>query len=73
MNAEDIRQHMERAIKLAGSEKKLGDAAGVSQNAIWSAKRAGRVSAELAVGIERATGGEVSRVDLRPDLFGAAA
>lgn len=58
-----------RAISIAGSEAKLGKAAGVSQNAIWQAKRRGRVSAELAVRIERATQGLVSRAELRPDLF----
>lgn len=58
-----------RAILIAGSEAKLGKAAGVSQNAIWSAKRRGRVSAELAIRIERATMGEVTRAELRPDLF----
>lgn len=61
-----------RAILIAGSEAKLGRAAGVSQNAIWQAKRRGRVSAELAVAIERATAGLVSRAELRPDLFAQA-
>lgn len=64
------RSPITRAIAIAGSEAKLGKAAGVSQNAIWQAKRRGRVSAELAVKIERATGGLVSRSDLRPDIFG---
>lgn len=58
-----------RAINLAGSEKKLGDAAGYSQNAIWAAKRKGQVSAEMAVAIEKATGGQVTKTELRPDLF----
>jgi DNA-binding transcriptional regulator YdaS (Cro superfamily) len=58
-----------QAIALAGSEAKLGAAAGFSQNAIWNAKRKGRVSAELAVGIDRATNGVVSKSMLRPDLF----
>lgn len=59
-----------RAISIAGSEAKLGKACGVSQNAIWQAKRAGRVSAELAVAIDRATSGVITRADLRPDIFG---
>lgn len=58
-----------QAIALAGSEAKLGKAAGVSQHAIWSAKKKGRVSAELAAAIDRATGGVVSRSALRPDVF----
>ena len=59
------------AIRLAGSEAKLGEACGVSQTSIWKAKRAGRVSAELAVSIERATNGAVPRWQLRPDLWPA--
>lgn len=60
-----------RAIALAGSEAKLGNLAGVSQNAIWNAKVKGRVSAELAVAIELGLRGQVTRAELRPDLFAA--
>lgn len=58
-----------KAIALAGSEAKLGAACGVSQNAIWAAKKRGRVSAELAVAIERALRGQVTKAELRPDLW----
>ena len=64
-----VHHHIERAIAKLGSEAKLGSACGCSQAAIWKAKRAGRVSAEMAMAIDRATGGEVSRADLRPDLW----
>ena len=63
---------LKRAVSLAGSQAKLGKASGFSQHAIWLALQSGRVSAELAVGIERATDGLVSRKELRPDLFDAA-
>lgn len=45
---------------------------GISKAAIyfWLAGRP--VSAEYAVKIEQATGGTVSRAELRPDLFAAA-
>jgi len=69
MSAMTPTDHMERAIKIAGSEAKLGDACGVSQAAIWKAKKVGRVSAELAVRIERATDRQVTCADLRPDLW----
>jgi DNA-binding transcriptional regulator YdaS (Cro superfamily) len=65
----DVTKIIEEAIALLGSEAKLGAAAGKSQNAIWSAKRAGRVSPDLAIGIERATGGQIPRWRLRPDLW----
>ena len=69
-DTDSIRQLMQAAVTIAGSEAKLGKAAGFSQNAIWTAKRNGRVSAEMAVGIERATNGAISRHRLRPDLYG---
>lgn len=60
---------MAKAISLAGSEAKLARAMGYSQNAVWSAKRRGRVSAEMATAVDRATRGAVPREALRPDLF----
>lgn len=57
------------AIQIAGSEAKLGKATGYTQNAIWQAKRRGRVTAEMAIAIETATLGVVPKVRLRPDLF----
>lgn len=61
---------IERAVKKLGSEAKLGQAAGgFSQNAVWQAKRRNRISPELALGIHRATSGEVAASDLRPDLW----
>lgn len=58
-----------RAVSIAGSQGKLAKAAGRSQNAIWHAISRGRISAELACDIHRATGGQVSRTSLRPDIF----
>ncbi len=60
-----------KAIGTFGSEAKLAAAAGVTQPAIHKAKRAKRVSAELAQKIETATGGLVPRHELRPDLWAA--
>ncbi len=65
----DIAAALQKAISIAGSEAKLGKGAGVSQNAIWQAKRKKRVSPELAIGIHRATHGEVPASILRPDLW----
>ncbi|MFH1557446.1 MAG: YdaS family helix-turn-helix protein [Pseudomonadota bacterium] len=57
------------AVRMIGSEARLAAAAGYSQHAIWKAKKVGRVSAEMAIAIERATYGHVSKEQLRPDLF----
>lgn len=62
------RELIEAAISQAGSQSKLAEACGVKQQSIWQAKESGRVSAELAILIERATSGAVLARDLRPDL-----
>lgn len=56
------------AIVLLGSQARLAEACGVTQASVWQAKEAGRVSAELALLIERATGGKITARQLRPDL-----
>lgn len=69
---EKITALLQAAVTLVGSEAKLGKATGFSQNAIWHAKTQGRVSAEMAAAIDRATGGAVSKHRLRPDLYGTS-
>lgn len=61
------------AIEIVGSQAKLADAIGVRQQTISKLLRGQRqkVSAEIAVGIHQATGGKVSKWQLRPDLFEA--
>lgn len=66
---ETVRELIEEAIRLLGSQAKLAKAAGVKQASIWQAKEAGRASAELALGIHRATDGRVSASKLRPDIW----
>lgn len=63
-----IRELIEQAISILGSQQKLADACGVKQPSIWQAKSDGRCSAELAMAIEKATGGQVLARKLRPDL-----
>jgi DNA-binding transcriptional regulator YdaS (Cro superfamily) len=60
---------LEQAIKIAGSEAKLGEGCGFSQVAINKAKRRGSVSAEMALAIHRFLKGQVSASALRPDLW----
>lgn len=69
-----FRPHLERAIKLAGSQRALADKAGLSQQGIsWLLNDAEQMSAEVALKIEKATAGQVTRQMLRPDMFGEAA
>ncbi|MFM2005148.1 MAG: hypothetical protein RLZZ09_803 [Pseudomonadota bacterium] len=59
------------AVEHCGSQKKLADAAGCSQQQISYLLKATTITAEMSIKIDEATGGVVSRHDLRPDLFGA--
>lgn len=68
-----IRDHIESAIKLRGSQAKLADAMGCSQQQISYLLKADSITAEMAIKVDAATGGAVSRHDLRPDIFDAPA
>ena len=63
-----VRELIEKAIGILGSQAKLADACGVKQPSIWQAKDTERCSAELAMAIEKATAGQVTALELRPDL-----
>lgn len=61
------------------SQQKAADILGVTQSAVsqwlqWieDNDRGTKITAERAVLIERATNGDVTRYDLRPDVFGPA-
>lgn len=64
-----------KAIKICGgTQQSLAVAAGLTQPGVnWLLKGKGRVSPETATALEAATGGQVTRQQLRPDLFGEAA
>lgn len=65
-----FRAHVRRAIEVKGSQQKLADAAGCSQQQIsFLLNDAENISAEMAIKIDLATDGEVRRSDMRPDLF----
>lgn len=64
------KQALERAIKIAGGQTALGALIGAKQQTIsfWL-NESGRVGAEYALLIERALSGQVTRQQLRPDLY----
>lgn len=62
--------HIERAIKHHGSQARLASAMGCSQQQISYLLNAKSITAEMAMKLDQATGGAVSRHDLRPDIFG---
>lgn len=70
----DLHSHIARAVELLGSQAKLAQAAGCSQQYIsWLlADEKRRISAEMALAFDKATDGTVSKHDLRLDIFGPA-
>lgn len=64
---------LERAIQACGGPARLAEAVGVKRQAVngWlSTMRTGRrFPAGRVLAVEKATGGTVSRHDLRPDLY----
>lgn len=61
---------LERAIGMAGSQAELARRIGKKQAHVWNwLHRDKRVPADMVLKIESATGGEVSRHELRPDLY----
>ena len=61
---------IKKAVRIAGGQAELARRCSTSQPRIWQCvHRNLRVPADLVLSIEKATGGEVSRHDLRPDLY----
>lgn len=67
-----VKTPLDRAIELAGGQSRLAEKIGRSQQLIsyWQKTRKGIVPAECVKDIEDAVKGEVTRHDLRPDIFG---
>ncbi len=64
------KDHLKRAIEQLGSQPVLAREIGCSQSKIsWLLQKADKIDAEDAVAIERATGGQVTKTQLRPDLW----
>lgn len=62
---------LQRAIDIAGGQSALARLLGKKQGHVWHwLHQVQRLSPEIAIAIERATEGKVSRGELRPDIFG---
>lgn len=62
-----------RAIREAGGRKRLADLIEVTPQFVWQMERGVRpVPPKLCQRIEQATGGAVTREQLRPDIFATA-
>ena len=62
-------QHLSTAIDILGGQTALANAIGKTQGHVSKWLERGYVPAECAIPIETATGGKVTRHDLRPDLY----
>jgi len=67
------RSLVEKAIKKAGGAAALAKRLGISEQAFTYWKRKGRIPSDRVIGVEKATGGQVTRQQLRPDLYPDAA
>ena len=73
-NTQTTQTLLRAAVKAAGSQAKLAQAIGLSQQGVsYLINRTDRVSVEIAVAIDKATNGQISKAALRPDIFGEAA
>ena len=60
---------VEEAIAAAKGLQPLADACGVKYQAIQKWRRQGKVPAERVLAVEAATGGKITRSQLRPDIY----
>ncbi len=61
------------AVALVGGQAQLARLLGISQPHVWHwLHKAERVPAEHVIAIEKATGGKITRHELRPDLYPAS-
>lgn len=61
---------LQKAVNFFGSQSGLAKAVGKKQGHVWWwLNKSTRVPVEIALRIEKATRGEISREELRPDLF----
>lgn len=62
---------LERAIEHFGGQNKLAKRIGTTQSQVWYWLNRGKngVPGQVAIAIERASDGKITRSDLRPDLY----
>ncbi|MDM3332423.1 helix-turn-helix domain-containing protein [Citrobacter sp. Cb127] len=59
---------IQRAVSIAGSQKKLADLCGVAQPTVWRWLHGGGIDARYVMQIVNATNGKVKATEIRPDL-----
>lgn len=65
-----MNEALEKAVRIVGSQVKLASLIGKKQGHIWNwLHRDERVPGEVVLDIEKATDFQVTRHELRPDLY----
>uniref|UniRef100_UPI0013311184 helix-turn-helix domain-containing protein n=1 Tax=Klebsiella pneumoniae TaxID=573 RepID=UPI0013311184 len=59
---------IQKAIDIAGSQKKLADLCGVAQPTVWRWLHGGGIDARYVMKIVSATNGKIKAAEIRPDL-----
>ncbi|HBQ1245011.1 TPA: helix-turn-helix domain-containing protein [Klebsiella pneumoniae] len=59
---------IQKAIDIAGSQKKLADLCGVAQPTVWRWLHGGGIDARYVMKIVSATNGKIKAAENRPDL-----
>jgi DNA-binding transcriptional regulator YdaS (Cro superfamily) len=59
----------DRLRAACGTQAELARRVGLQPMAISQWKRRGRIPSEHVIAVERATGGQVTRFEIRPDLY----
>lgn len=61
---------IDKAVKICGSQTALANIVGVKQQYVWNWLNKNKsVPAEYVIPIEKATKGEITRHELRPDIY----
>lgn len=63
---------IDRLVDLFGTQSALAAKLGIRCASISGWRQRGKVPVERCLAIEQATGGKVTRYELRPDVFGEA-
>lgn len=64
---------IQKALKLAGNQRKLAALVGISPQALGRQIRAGNIKPKHCITIESCFPGQISRYELNPEHFGLAA
>lgn len=71
MRDDGAMQALDKAVSILGGVSSTASLLGVVQGAVSNWKKRKRVPASRCLAIEQATGGAVTRYELRPDVYGA--